>query len=977
MEENTSVKKETKKTKPRKHNFAKVKEFFQESKFRYAVLGIIVLIVSFFLQYFINTPDMGTFLASDMDSLGNVYILGVDEDKDQYKITKIKANGSKEFSIDLEKSKTNTSISYSNLEVDSKGNFYIVKRQKNTNVVVPDKSYYPIKNEIILMYDTNGSYVKQAASFDLSKESNPPTSSYVQKIQLVDTKMTVITKNKNRYDIVKVSPLEDASPQKIDSFEVTPEDGYTSTDDGWVLDSCVLSTGRVFYSTPNGKLWGMDNKGVFVDYSNAVSSKFLISGMYVDNMDDIYFTDSVTGGFYKLDTKSIMSKEIYGLESTINESASVKLKDVRKVKLLSQNDFYAPSKDFVNPYYVRFGMENKLVSDIHEKIIPWGLLYTLIISAIILGIIYLIRYFSKLEVTRVSLGVRIGLMFIPVLIIGLGILVGVNTKDSVNEYMSVLRSEQERGAKTIVDAIDGNSFSKINPVTDYMSKDYVALKNSINKGYNDLITKIGDRSDYIVVYTEKYNKLYALVNSKYSGESNSYETLKYTDPDMVSSDCVLVDSVLERDEAESLYNIWEKFSNKSLSVDSQEESFRDVYGDISGSFVAIKDNSGTVVGFVGNYLDENIHSTREFYEILKHSIAVIFVIAVLLVAYVCFVIKWCLRPLKKIEKGINKISKGEWNTRIKIASRDEFADIASAFNIMSDKIDRYTSNLIRLNKEYIRYVPSEIFRFMNKEKITQVDLFDNNNVDLSMIYITFNLSKNSDELGSETKIFEYLKNTYTEIFKVIKNNGGVVQSFDSLDCVVLFSNGSQAAMNASVQLREINIPEQIRNLMNISVGWDNALVGVLGTDDRRGAVIVSDEIMKMFNVDSYMKIIGVSHVATKEIIDGLEDKSMYDYRYIGKISNTNIGGCTDVYEIIDSSNKYRHDLYISTRRVFEKAVKLYITAEFEEARKMFTNVLRVNENDKVAVHYLTRCDEYINKQKDKGGKALGFSGYLI
>ena len=446
---------------------------------------------------------------------------------------------------------------------------------------------------------------------------------------------------------------------------------------------------------------------------------------------------------------------------------------------------------------------------------------------------------------------------------------------------------------------------------------------------------------------------------------------------MVSSDCVLVDSVLERDEIESLYNIWEKFSNKSLTVDSQEESFRDVYGDISGSFVAIKDNSGTVVGFVGNYLDENIHSTREFYEILKHSIAVIFVIAVLLIAYVCFVIKWCLRPLKKIEKGINKISKGEWNTRIKIASRDEFADIASAFNIMSDKIDRYTSNLIRLNKEYIRYVPSEIFRFMNKEKITQVDLFDNNNVDLSMIYITFNLSKNSGEIESESKIFEYLKNTYTEIFKVVKDNGGVVQSFDSLDCVVLFSNGPQNAFNASVQLREINIPDKIKNHMNITVGYDNALVGVLGTDDRRGAVIVSDEIMKMFNIDSYMKTIGVSHVATKEIVDSLDNKSIYDYRYIGKINNTNIGGCTDAYEIIDSSNKYKHDLYISTQKMFEKAVKLYITAEFEEARKMFTNVLRVNENDKVAVHYLTRCDEYINKQKDNKDKSLGFSGYLI
>ena len=44
---------------------------------------------------------------------------------------------------------------------------------------------------------------------------------------------------------------------------------------------------------------------------------------------------------------------------------------------------------------------------------------------------------------------------------------------------------------------------------------------------------------------------------------------------------------------------------------------------------------------------------------------------------------------------------------------------------------------------------------------------------------------------------------------------------------------------------------------------------------------------------------------------------------------------------------------------------------------MFTNVLRVNENDKVAVHYLTRCDEYISKQKDKKDESLGFSGFLI
>ena len=50
---------------------------------------------------------------------------------------------------------------------------------------------------------------------------------------------------------------------------------------------------------------------------------------------------------------------------------------------------------------------------------------------------------------------------------------------------------------------------------------------------------------------------------------------------------------------------------------------------------------------------------------------------------------------------------------------------------------------------------------------------------------------------------------------------------------------------------------------------------------------------------------------------------------------------------------------MSTLETFEKAIKLYLTAEFEEARKLFTDVLKVNENDKVAVQYLLKCEEQI------------------
>ena len=60
----------------------------------------------------------------------------------------------------------------------------------------------------------------------------------------------------------------------------------------------------------------------------------------------------------------------------------------------------------------------------------------------------------------------------------------------------------------------------------------------------------------------------------------------------------------------------------------------------------------------------------------------------------------------------------------------------------------------------------------------------------------------------------------------------------------------------------------------------------------------------------------------------------------------------------------------------EKAIELYLKSEFEEARKLFTDVLRVNENDKVAVQYLMKCEEQINGLEN-GQFKKKFTGFLI
>ncbi len=945
----------------------------------YTVGAIVLIVLAFIVQYFVNRPNFGTFLSSDMDLSNNVYILGVDEEKDAYKVTKVLPSGATKFQIDLEKSTKDSSLVYRNLEVDSKGNFYFVKQKKDLKAIVSDKSMYPTLNETVLMYDSNGNYIKQLASIDFSKDATPPTDPYIRKIQIVDQNITLIACEDNRYDIITANPLLDESPKKIKSFEISPNVAVTSQKYKWVSDMSVLSTGRIFYSTLNGELYATNNQGEFENYSNVLtSSPFIVTGMSVDSSDDIYFTDSVNGKFYKLNTKSSTLQNLYSLDSSLGDGLSVKMKDVRSIKSLGAGDFYAASKAFDKPFHVRFGSYNYLVGDLRGSLFPWGYVIMISVILVVIGLFYAIRYLAQVEIKRIPLSVKILGLFLPVFVVAMGILAWVNTSDGVNEYMSVLRAEQERSAKTAADAISGSDFAKLDHVSGYMNADYVKLKNALQKGYNDVSLKIGDRSDYIVTYVESYGKLYNTLSTRYDVNSESYDTLKYTDPDMVAQRYTLVDCILEQDEVQKIYNVWNQFSNKANSSDAINVMFRDVYGDLSASFVAVKDTNGRVVGLVGNFLDEGVHSQREFWEILKHTSALILVITVLIGVFITFIIKWSFRPLGKIEKAIDTMSKGEWHTRVRVSSKDELADIAQAFNLMSEKIGRYTSNLIKLNKEYIRYVPKEIFKLIGKEKITQVDLYDHKILNLNVIYLSFNIScKECFDFKDENEVFEAVNASYNKLFSVVEENKGIVQSFDGLKALIVFPESAQDAFNASLQFKEVEMDESIKNRMHIILSSGDVLVGVSGDENRRGVIVVSDEIMQMFNIDSRLSILGINHIATSSIIDNVKESKVFSYRYIGRAGKSTDDGFTDIYQIIEEGNQYKKDLYISTEKTFSEAINLYLQGKFVDARKLFTDVLRINENDKVSIKYLMLCEKEIAKLKQIPESKEKFTGYLI
>ncbi|RXI46506.1 sensor histidine kinase [Clostridium tetani] len=88
--------------------------------------------------------------------------------------------------------------------------------------------------------------------------------------------------------------------------------------------------------------------------------------------------------------------------------------------------------------------------------------------------------------------------------------------------------------------------------------------------------------------------------------------------------------------------------------------------------------------FITTIKDQKI-KPRTFFRIAILGYIIIF--ALIMIMYAKFTSKNLTMPLKELMKGVKKIIKGDYSTRIYLKSQNEFGDLRDAFNLMVEKIE--------------------------------------------------------------------------------------------------------------------------------------------------------------------------------------------------------------------------------------------------------------------------------------------------
>lgn len=313
-----------------------------------------------------------------------------------------------------------------------------------------------------------------------------------------------------------------------------------------------------------------------------------------------------------------------------------------------------------------------------------------------------------------------------------------------------------------------------------------------------------------------------------------------------------------------------------------------------------------------------------------------------------------------------------WGTPI----YDQFGNITYALVAFQDITERkkaeaelikLTSEVLQINLSYSRFVPRQFLQFLNKESITDVQLGDHIQQEMSVLFADIRDFTTLSETMTPQDNFNFINAYLSRMEPAIIENQGFIDKYIGDAIMGLFSCGADNAVKAGIdmlyRLAEYNIQRSKAGRLPIQIGiginTGSMMLGTVGSRSRMDGTVISDAVNLGSRLEGLTKSYGVSLLISHHTFLALNNPSDYAFRLIDRLKVKGKSELVTVYEIFEADSSELRDGKLFTKPEFEKALFLYIRGDFSAAANLFKNCLDLNPNDKVAKIYLQRCQQQL------------------
>lgn len=189
-----------------------------------------------------------------------------------------------------------------------------------------------------------------------------------------------------------------------------------------------------------------------------------------------------------------------------------------------------------------------------------------------------------------------------------------------------------------------------------------------------------------------------------------------------------------------------------------------------------------------------------------------------------------------------------------------------------------------------KFVPSELVQLLDCESVRDVQLGQNRNFQMAVLFADIRNFTTLAETMTTTEIGTFLNSYYGTIAPVITRNGGIIDKFLGDGLLAVF-RGVDEAIAASIQfqlkLEEYNhLHRSGGNRRPIQTGigihYDQLLVSVIGYEERLSVTVTSDGVNYASRIDELNKVFKTQILCSSAVADRLTNQD--HVRFIAQVS---------------------------------------------------------------------------------------------
>ncbi|GLU44308.1 tetratricopeptide repeat protein [Allomuricauda sp. NBRC 101325] len=276
-------------------------------------------------------------------------------------------------------------------------------------------------------------------------------------------------------------------------------------------------------------------------------------------------------------------------------------------------------------------------------------------------------------------------------------------------------------------------------------------------------------------------------------------------------------------------------------------------------------------------------------------------------------------------------------------------------------------NLNIIHRATSRFVPLEFVKSIGKESITDVQLGDFSEKEVTVLFSDIRDYTTLSESMTPHQNFKFVNAYVGRMGPIIKENQGFVNQYLGDGIMALFPDSPEGALDAAIEMQRAlalynkrRVEEKGYRPLSIGIGLHTGplIMGIIGDTKRNDPAVISDTVNCASRVEGVTKHFGSNIIISGDTLNQIQHPTDFNFRYLGRVRVKGKHKSIEIYECIDGDSIQKISLKLETKSHYDKGIALYYEGQFDEAATAFQWVLYKNPGDTVAHYFNERAKKY-------------------